>query len=200
MSDDRRHFLVTGATAAAGLLLRAAVRERRRRRTPRPTGRSGAAPWPPARRPGPGRSLEWSEGRNVRYKVELPGDGKSTPILWRDLVILTAALPAEKKLAPRAHADPGRGAAGPRRNPDVQEVAASPWSSWCWPFRARTARCAGGAACAWSTRTRAPTRTAASPGARPSPTASASTPSSARAGSTPSTSRAACSGRRTWAS
>jgi outer membrane protein assembly factor BamB len=38
--------------------------------------------------------LEWAEGRNVRWKVELPGGGKSTPVVWNDLVIVTSAVPA----------------------------------------------------------------------------------------------------------
>src|SRR5262245_20017399 len=40
--------------------------------------------------------LEWAEGRNVRWKVEVPGAGKSTPVVWNDLVIVTSAVPAAK--------------------------------------------------------------------------------------------------------
>ena len=42
--------------------------------------------------------MEWAEGKNVAWKVALPGDGKSTPVVWRDLILLSAALPFEKKL------------------------------------------------------------------------------------------------------
>jgi outer membrane protein assembly factor BamB len=38
--------------------------------------------------------VAWAEGRNVRYKVAIPGTGKSTPVIWGDLVILTTAVPA----------------------------------------------------------------------------------------------------------
>jgi len=35
--------------------------------------------------------VEWSERRNLRWKVPLPGKGHSTPIIWGDLVFLTVA-------------------------------------------------------------------------------------------------------------
>jgi len=37
--------------------------------------------------------LEWSEEKNVRWKVEVPGRGKSSPIVWGDLVFVTTAVP-----------------------------------------------------------------------------------------------------------
>lgn len=37
--------------------------------------------------------LEWSEDKNVRWKVEVPGLGKSTPVVWNDLVFVTTAVP-----------------------------------------------------------------------------------------------------------
>jgi outer membrane protein assembly factor BamB len=96
MSDNRRIFLRKGAAATAGLLL------------PGPSARGAAEDpadyWPQWRGPlATGEAprarplVEWSEGRNVRYKVALPGDGKSTPIVWRDLLVVTAALPAENR-------------------------------------------------------------------------------------------------------
>ena len=38
--------------------------------------------------------LTWGDRQNVRWKVEVPGHGKSTPIIWRDLIVLTTAVPA----------------------------------------------------------------------------------------------------------
>jgi outer membrane protein assembly factor BamB len=38
--------------------------------------------------------LEWGVGRNVSWKVEVPGVGKSSPIVWKDLLVLTTAIPA----------------------------------------------------------------------------------------------------------
>jgi outer membrane protein assembly factor BamB len=43
--------------------------------------------------------LEWGEGRNVRWKVAVPGAGKSTPVVWNDLVIVTSAVPAAQDAA-----------------------------------------------------------------------------------------------------
>jgi outer membrane protein assembly factor BamB len=36
--------------------------------------------------------LEWSETKNVRWKVAIPGIGKSTPVVWNDLVFVTSAI------------------------------------------------------------------------------------------------------------
>jgi outer membrane protein assembly factor BamB len=37
--------------------------------------------------------LEWSETKNVRWKVEIPGRGSSTPVVWNDRLFLTTAVP-----------------------------------------------------------------------------------------------------------
>lgn len=42
--------------------------------------------------PGADPPMRWSETENVRWKVELPGRGHSTPIVWRDRVFVTAAI------------------------------------------------------------------------------------------------------------
>ncbi|HET9317438.1 MAG TPA: PQQ-binding-like beta-propeller repeat protein [Vicinamibacteria bacterium] len=51
-------------------------------------GPLGTGEAPDARPP-----VEWSETKNVRWKVQVPGLGKSTPVVWDDLVILTSAVP-----------------------------------------------------------------------------------------------------------
>lgn len=38
--------------------------------------------------------VEWGPGRNIAWKIPVPGAGKSTPIVWNDLVVLTTAVPA----------------------------------------------------------------------------------------------------------
>lgn len=43
---------------------------------------------------------EWSETKNVRWKVAIPGLGHSTPIVWEDHIFLTATKPHGKKLGP----------------------------------------------------------------------------------------------------
>lgn len=46
----------------------------------------------------------WSEDKNIKWKVNLPGHGHSTPIVWGDLVILQAAIPVNPP-KPDADAD-----------------------------------------------------------------------------------------------
>lgn len=38
--------------------------------------------------------LEWSETRNIRWKVEIPGRGSSSPVVWGDRVFVTTAVPS----------------------------------------------------------------------------------------------------------
>jgi outer membrane protein assembly factor BamB len=37
--------------------------------------------------------VEWSETRNVRWKVEIPGRGSGTPVIWGDRVFVLSAVP-----------------------------------------------------------------------------------------------------------
>jgi len=41
---------------------------------------------------------EWSETKNVKWKVKLPGFGTSTPIIWGDRVFILTAVPGGKKV------------------------------------------------------------------------------------------------------
>jgi outer membrane protein assembly factor BamB len=43
--------------------------------------------------------LEWSETKNVRWKVEIPGRGKSTPIVWGERIYISSAVPVGVSLA-----------------------------------------------------------------------------------------------------
>jgi outer membrane protein assembly factor BamB len=36
---------------------------------------------------------EWSEDKNIRWKIDLPGEGLSVPIIWGDRVYIQAAIP-----------------------------------------------------------------------------------------------------------
>jgi outer membrane protein assembly factor BamB len=53
--------------------------------------------------------LDWNEadGKNVRWKTEIPGRGHSTPIVWGDQVFVTTAIPFGEPLAPRPSRAPG---------------------------------------------------------------------------------------------
>ncbi|MDP6112131.1 MAG: PQQ-like beta-propeller repeat protein [Planctomycetota bacterium] len=44
--------------------------------------------------------IKWSESKNIRWKLDIPGMGHSTPIIWGDLVFLTTAVPYGKKVKP----------------------------------------------------------------------------------------------------
>ena len=37
--------------------------------------------------------LEWSETKNVRWKVEIPGRGSASPVVWGDRLFLLTAVP-----------------------------------------------------------------------------------------------------------
>jgi outer membrane protein assembly factor BamB len=38
--------------------------------------------------------LEWGEGKNVKWKVEIPGRGSASPVVWGDRIFLLSAVPA----------------------------------------------------------------------------------------------------------
>jgi outer membrane protein assembly factor BamB len=46
--------------------------------------------------------VEWSEQQNIKWKTPLPGIGYSTPVVWNDIMYLTAAIPPEGSEAPAA--------------------------------------------------------------------------------------------------
>ncbi len=45
--------------------------------------------------------VEWSEDRNVAWKVPIPGRGSSTPIIWQDRIFIQSAVPAGSDLESR---------------------------------------------------------------------------------------------------
>ncbi len=100
-SLDRRSFIAAGAVSTLGLFARKSVGadapKEAARFWPQWRGPLATGEAPQARPP-----VEWAEGKNIRWKVELPGQGKSTPIVWRDVLYLTAAVPSPKQMPPRA--------------------------------------------------------------------------------------------------
>lgn len=65
--------------------------------------------------------LNWSADHNIRWKVEVPGQGKSTPIIWEDRIYLLAAIETDKLPAaadaPTTTAQPAQGGRGGMNNP-----------------------------------------------------------------------------------
>ena len=55
--------------------------------------------------------IEWSEAKNIRWKVEIPGRGSSSPVVWGDRLFILTAVPAGVDLA-ASHTP--RGAIQPR--------------------------------------------------------------------------------------
>src|SRR5579859_5416623 len=41
--------------------------------------------------------INWSETNNIKWKLALPGEGDSTPIVWANRVFLLSAIPVEKE-------------------------------------------------------------------------------------------------------
>lgn len=42
--------------------------------------------------------LEWSETKNVKWKIEIPGKGHASPIVWEDKVFIQTAVQTEQKV------------------------------------------------------------------------------------------------------
>jgi outer membrane protein assembly factor BamB len=59
--------------------------------------------------------MEWSESKNVRWKVELPGRGSSTPVIWGDHVFVLTAAPVGVELAASHDSRGTRGQIVPHR-------------------------------------------------------------------------------------
>src|SRR5690606_29793387 len=43
---------------------------------------------------------EWSEEKNVKWKIEVPGDSTATPIIWGDKVFITTAIKTDREGEP----------------------------------------------------------------------------------------------------
>lgn len=44
---------------------------------------------------------EWSESKNVKWKVKIPGAGTATPVIWENKVFVLTAIPTGKKIEPK---------------------------------------------------------------------------------------------------
>src|SRR5262245_55545141 len=41
---------------------------------------------------------QWSEDKNVKWKVKIPGRGLASPVVWGDRVFIQTAIPTGKKI------------------------------------------------------------------------------------------------------
>lgn len=66
---------------------------------------------------------EWNETKNIKWKVEIPGSGSATPVVWGDTLYLLSSVPTDQRgpgvAAPAADAAPAGGGqrSGPPRGP-----------------------------------------------------------------------------------
>jgi outer membrane protein assembly factor BamB len=88
-----QRFAILGLLAASSLIAQSpsSMSERfwGQWRGPEATGVSRSADPP----------IEWSETKNVRWKVEIPGRGSASPVIWGDRVFVLTAVPAGATLA-----------------------------------------------------------------------------------------------------
>lgn len=60
--------------------------------------------------------VEWSENKNIKWKIEIPGLGHSTPIVWENQIFVLTAIDGEKVDTPPSQANQNqRGRRGGRR-------------------------------------------------------------------------------------
>ncbi|MGE0704267.1 MAG: PQQ-binding-like beta-propeller repeat protein [Vicinamibacterales bacterium] len=59
--------------------------------------------------------LRWSETTNIRWKVEIPGRGSSSPVVWGDRLFVQTAIPASAPAGTASHAPRGAGPREPHR-------------------------------------------------------------------------------------
>jgi len=84
---QRRLILLTVLLGLPALVLHASVTDERywaQWRGPAMTGVSKTAKPP----------IEWSETKNIKWKVEIPGRGSASPVVWGDRIYLLTAVPA----------------------------------------------------------------------------------------------------------
>ncbi len=85
-------------------------------------GDSGSDYWPTWRGPDAtgvapkgNPPLTWSENKNIKWKVKVPGQGTSSPVIWGDRIFFLTAIETDKKGSPTAQAASENRNAGRRR-------------------------------------------------------------------------------------
>lgn len=52
--------------------------------------------------------IEWSESRNIKWKITIPGRGHATPIVWGDQIFIQTAVPLEEETPPPLESEAGQ--------------------------------------------------------------------------------------------
>src|SRR5690606_15559732 len=48
----------------------------------------------------------WDATTNIRWKSEVPGEGRASPIVWQDRIFIATAIPTDRKAEAPVEADP----------------------------------------------------------------------------------------------
>ena len=64
--------------------------------------------------------VKWSESKNIKWKIEIPGKGHATPIIWDNLIFVLTAIETDKQAEPRK-AEQTQGQR--RRGPPITETS-----------------------------------------------------------------------------
>ena len=64
--------------------------------------------------------IHWSETRNIGWKVEIPGQGLATPIVWDDKVFVLSAIPTSGSTTSSSEQPSRRRRRGPPKKPPTQ--------------------------------------------------------------------------------
>src|SRR6188768_3563681 len=114
VNQMRKTILAMGVCAVAGLTIVRAQPRDAADTQPSTAGRYWAQ-WRGPEATGVSRTatppIEWSETKNVRWKVEIPGRGSASPVVWGDRVFVLTAIPAGTSVG-ESHAP--RGGVNPR--------------------------------------------------------------------------------------
>ena len=110
-----RFILILSALALSGLPVSSAEQEpAKEKRTAVDKDLQRDAQWPTWRGPWStgvapqgNPPITWSETENVHWKVKIPGQGHSTPVLWGEHLFLTAAVPVGEPFEPVRAEAPG---------------------------------------------------------------------------------------------
>ncbi len=56
--------------------------------------------------PGGDPPLEWSETKNIKWKIAIPGKGHASPVIWGDQIFILTAVETDKDTKPAEESEP----------------------------------------------------------------------------------------------
>jgi len=70
--------------------------------------------------------LTWSETKNIKWKVKLPGNSNSSPVIWGDKIFFLTAIPTDKIVEPPQQTDTQQQQTPQAQNPHGQNAGGTP--------------------------------------------------------------------------